>query len=300
MIKGRIVKGIGGFYYVKTEQGLVECKPRGIFRKRQITPLVGDMVRISLSGNDRSPGVIDEILPRSTILARPSVANVGQCIVVMAVEQPKPDLLFLDRLLVLAEASNLDIVICFNKIDLVDPCEYEEFAQGYGKIGYTVVCTSVLTGEGIETLKRTLTGKISVLSGLSGVGKSSLLNRIEPRLKLKTGDISSKLKRGRHTTRHAELMELEQGGMVVDTPGFSSIKLDAADGVELDENDLCYYFPEFQPLAGKCRFSSCRHIDEPDCMIKAAVKKGDIAGWRYMNYTALMNELQKGRRKRYD
>lgn len=300
MIEGRIVKGIGGFYYVKTNRGLIESKPRGIFRKKQIKPMVGDKVMLSLYDGDHIQGVIEEILPRLTVLLRPTVTNVEQCIVVVSVDQPKPDLLFVDRLLVQGEANNLENVICFNKIDLDDTGGYIDFVKWYKKIGYTVVCTSVKTGDGIDALINTLKNKISVLSGLSGVGKSSLINSVQPDLKLKTGKISSKLKRGRHTTRHVELMELNVGGMVVDTPGFSSLKLNSLDGYGLDVDNLCYYFLEFQSLTDRCRFYGCRHMTEPDCAIKKAAEKGEIAGWRYQNYISLMEELQEGRRKRYD
>jgi len=300
MVEGRIIKGIGGFYYVSTDRGLIECKPRGIFRKEDIIPLVGDKVRISFHNDSQLQGVIEEILPRETMLLRPAVANVEQCVVVVSIEHPKPDLLFLDRLLVLTEISNLEMLICFNKIDLAQDLEYKEYVKLYGKIGYPVVCTSVKTGEGIDGLRNALQGRISVFSGLSGVGKSSLLNSVQPHFKLKTGQISNKLKRGRHTTRHVELMKLMVGGMVVDTPGFSSIKLGLLDEHILNEYNLCNYFPEFQFFMGSCRFSGCRHINEPDCSVKKAVENGDIAEWRYRNFIKLTEELKKSRRKRYD
>lgn len=300
MIEGRIVKGIGGFYYVRTEQGLIECKPRGIFRKQDITPLVGDIVKISIIEGSQLQGFIHQILPRKTLLRRPAVANVEQCVAVISVDQPEPDLLFLDRLLVVSEANGLENVICFNKIDLDAEEKYQHLAEEYRRIGYTVVCTSALTGEGIGCLKNLLKDRISVFSGLSGVGKSSLLNSIQPSLRLRTGQISQKLRRGRHTTRHAELLELEIGGMVVDTPGFSLLKLSALEESGLEIDNLSRYFPEFDPFTGKCRFNGCRHIKEPDCMVKKAVEQGEIAKWRYENYITLMAELEEGRRRKYD
>jgi ribosome biogenesis GTPase len=246
MYQGRIMKGIGGFYYVSTEIGLVECKPRGIFRKDSLTPLVGDKVMVSLVEGDTLQGVIQEILPRENMLIRPNVANVQQCVIVVAIDRPEPDLLLLDRLLVLAEVNGLDKVICFNKTDLHKRKRHDQIIEIYRRAGYPVICTSTKTGEGMDRMKDVLKGKVSVFAGMSGVGKSSLMNSIEPRLGLKTGEISAKLRRGRHTTRHAELLELSSGGMVVDTPGFSSLSLGAVKELEdMDESALGSFYPEF-------------------------------------------------------
>jgi ribosome biogenesis GTPase len=300
MQEGRIVKGIGGFYYVRTGSELVECKPRGIFRKDKITPLVGDRVRISLLEGSELQGVIEEILPRDTVLLRPMVANVEQCVVVLSVDNPKPDLLLLDRLLVMVELSGLKASVCVNKTDLSGDGGYEDIAKVYRDIGYRVIYTSTITGQGIDELRDVLKDRISVFAGLSGVGKSSLLNRVQPHLKLKTGEISNKLKRGKHTTRHAELLELTFGGMVVDTPGFSSLKLSSVDYDKVLNLDLSYCFPEFHPYLNSCRFTGCRHLKEPGCSVKAAVEEGRIADWRYKNYTILLEEIEESRRKRYD
>lgn len=301
MLEGRIVKGIGGFYYVKNDLGLTECRPRGVFRIQGITPMVGDMVRFSLIKGDRSQGVIEEILPRETVLLRPMVANVQQCIAVMSIDRPKPDLLLIDRILVLAGISDLTSVIVINKLDLATDPSYRCIADVYISAGYPVVCTSAKDKQGILELSAQLKDRISVFSGPSGVGKSSLLNSIQPELKLKTGNISDKLKRGKHTTRHAELLELSFGGLVVDTPGFSSLKLSSivVEGAA-GELNLSRYFPEFRAHEDRCRFVGCRHYKEPECGVKDAVSCGDIAGWRYDNYLALIEELEKSRRNRYD
>jgi ribosome biogenesis GTPase len=301
MYQGRIVKGIGGFYYVNTDIGLVECKARGIFRKESLTPLVGDKVLVSIVEGSPGQGVIQEILPRENTLLRPSVANVQQCIIVVAMGRPEPDLLLLDRLLVLAGVNELEQVVCFNKTDLGKKDEYGEVIDTYRQAGYRVLCTSAKTGQGIDEMKGVLKGKISVFAGMSGVGKSSILNSLQPGLGLKTGEISAKLQRGRHTTRHAELLELSFGGMVVDTPGFSSLSLGAVKELEdMDESELGHYYPEFIEYMDHCRFRSCRHENEPDCSVKDAVEKGRISAFRYRNYIKLLEELRQSRRRRYD
>jgi ribosome biogenesis GTPase len=301
MHQGRIVKGIGGFYYVNTNFGLIECKPRGIFRKDGLSPLVGDRVTISLIRGTQTQGVIEEILPRESLLLRPSVANVEQCVIVSAIVSPKPDLLLLDRLLVLTEINGLETVICFNKMDLKPQGEYDEIINMYSRAGYIVLRTSTKTGEGIEALKEALRNKISVFAGMSGVGKSSLMNKLQPQLGLKTGTVSDKSKRGRHTTRHAQLIELEFGGMVVDTPGFSSLSLGAVkETSDMEESNLCHFYPEFRAYIEKCRFNGCRHLKEPGCSVKQAVNEGSIAVIRYENYVKLLEELQESRRRRYD
>lgn len=300
MLQGRIVKGIGGFYYVRTGLELIECKPRGIFRKQKISPMVGDRVKISLIKGTGEQGVIEEILPRETVLSRPSVANVDHCVIVMALDNPKPDLLMSDRLLVIAGISNLHSTICINKMDLESGGCGTEFAEAYEGAGYRVVKTSTKTGQGLDDLKCALKDRISVFAGLSGVGKSSLLNGIQPLLQLRTGEISSKLKRGRHTTRHAELLELSFGGMVVDTPGFSSLRLSALEYGDIENLDLAEYFLEFKAYSNRCRFAGCRHLREPGCSVKNAVEQGRIAVWRYDNYTDIIGEIEESRRRRYD
>jgi ribosome biogenesis GTPase len=300
MLEGRIVKGVGGFYYVKNDLGLTECRPRGVFRIQGIVPMVGDIVRYSQVKGDKLQGIIEEILPRKTVLFKPMVANVQQCIVVMSVDRPKPDLLFTDRLIVLASISGLETVICINKTDLDTDNSYKDIAKVYMSAGYPVVCTSTRSRQGISNLIGLIKDRISVFSGPSGVGKSSLLNSIQPDLKLKTGDISEKLKRGKHTTRHAELLELAFGGMVVDTPGFSSIKLSSVTIQRAEDINMQSCFPEFEGYREQCKFIGCRHNKEPECGVKEAVIRGDITGWRYQNYLSLMAELEDNRRSRYD
>lgn len=301
MQQGRIIKGIGGFYYVSTDLGLIECKPRGIFRKNGLIPLVGDKVTFSLIRGSDKQGVIEKILPRESLLLRPSVANVNQCVIVSSINRPKPDLLLLDRLLVLVQVNGLGAIVCFNKMDLDINGEYDQAMDVYSRAGYQVLRTSTKTGVGIEDLREKLRDKISVFAGMSGVGKSSLMNKLQPQLLLKIGKVSDRLRRGRHTTRHTQLIELESGGMVVDTPGFSSLSLGAVKELsDMDESALGHFYPEFREHLGKCRFTGCRHLKEPGCSVKYAVEKGDVASIRYNNYVRLMEELMESRRRRYD
>lgn len=290
MHQGIIIKGIGGFYYVKVDDKIVECRARGVFRKKKITPLVGDRVEIRLSSEDNT-GYIEKIFERETELIRPPVANVNHVVIVFAVKNPNPNLWLLDRFLLLALHQKLDITICFNKIDLVEKEELDYFTGIYKKTGHKVITTSKITGEGIEELKEALKDKITVFAGPSGVGKSTLLNKIQPNLKLKTGEVSEKTKRGKHTTRIAELLELEFGGWVVDTPGFSSLDIEF-----LDIEDLQYYFREINRYSDNCKFTGCRHYKEPDCGVKEAVKSGEIHESRYENYLRFLDELKNSRR----
>ncbi|MCT4594896.1 MAG: ribosome small subunit-dependent GTPase A [Anaeromicrobium sp.] len=289
MIKGIITKGIGGFYYIQDEDGkMYECRARGKFRKEKITPLVGDRVSISISYDDK--GMIEKIENRETKLIRPPVANVDQAVIVFAVKRPNPNILLLDRFLVMAERENLDIVICFNKVDLSEE-ELNNLKEIYDKTGYKLLETSTKLNSGVEEFKHILKDKITVFAGPSGVGKSSLLNATQPNLQLKTGEISLKNKRGKHTTRHVELLKLDFGGWVLDTPGFSSLDLDF-----VEELDLQYYFKEFEPLIGSCKYTGCKHINEPECAIKEAIKNGKISESRYNNYVNLLDEIEKNRR----
>ncbi|SES66251.1 ribosome biogenesis GTPase [Natronincola peptidivorans] len=291
MLKGRLIKGIGGFYYVDIAGRIYECKARGIFRQMKITPLVGDDVKISIIDETNKKGVIEEILERRTELIRPTVANVDQAIIVFAVTQPEPNLVLLDRFLVLAENEELDIVICFNKIDLLQNNEYTSFVDIYTSAGYDVVLTTAKEEDSIKQLKEMLLDKISVFAGPSGVGKSTLLNKIHPELKLQTGELSEKTSRGKHTTRHVELISIENHGWVVDTPGFSSLNLDF-----IEEEDLQLLFPEFSAHIEECRFTSCLHMDEPSCGVKKAIKSGIINEKRYNSYLQLIEEIRNNRR----
>ena len=292
MIEGRIIKGIGGFYYIETEKGLYECRARGIFRKNKITPLVGDFVKISVVDEDNKKGVVEEIQERKTELVRPPIANVNKALIVFAVKNPTPHLSLLDRFIVLAERENLEIVIILTKIDLDDDNTFEKIKNIYEPCGYKVIGVSNLENKNIDKVKEELKDNTVVFAGPSGVGKSSLLNQIDSNFQLKTGDVSDKIKRGKHTTRHAELFELKFGGMVADTPGFSSLTLD-----DIEDIDLKDYFIEFEDY-DDCKFGSrCIHQNEPNCAVKEAVENGEIPKERYESYIQLLNELRQGKRR---
>ena len=292
MIEGRIIKGIGGFYYIETEKGLYECRARGIFRKNKITPLVGDFVKISVVDEDNKKGVVEEIQERKTELVRPPIANVNKALIVFAVKNPTPHLSLLDRFIVLAERENLEIVIILTKIDLDDDNTFEKIKNIYEPCGYKVIGVSNLENKNIDKVKEELKDNTVVFAGPSGVGKSSLLNQIDSNFQLKTGDVSDKIKRGKHTTRHAELFELKFGGMVADTPGFSSLTLD-----DIEEIDLKDYFIEFEDY-DDCKFGSrCIHQNEPNCAVKEAVENGEIPKERYESYIQLLNEIRQGKRR---
>lgn len=290
MLEGIIVKGIGGFYYVKTDQGVVQCRARGLFRDENITPLIGDKVKIRISSEDNN-GYIEEILPRTSQLLRPAVANITQAILVMSIKKPNINTWLLDKFIVMAEHEGLNIVICLNKSDL-DKNEINNLMEVYRKAGYKVIVTSSKDNIGIEELKASLKDNISVFAGPSGVGKSSLLNIIDEKFKLETGSVSVKSERGKHTTRHVELLELEENTFVLDTPGFSSLALDFVE----DESQLRLYFREIHEHGKNCRFQSCLHDKEPDCAVKAAVKANIISEERYNNYILLLEETRKIRR----
>ena len=293
MINGKIIKGIGGFYYVDTEKGLYECRARGIFRKNKITPLVGDRVSISVVDEENKKGVVEEIEKRDTELVRPPIANVDKALIVFAIKNPSPNLSLLDRFIVLVEKENLEIVIVFTKVDLdADGELLEELKSIYEVSGYKVIPVSNKLKLNIDKIKEELKENTVVFAGPSGVGKSSLLNEVDKNFELKTGEVSDKIKRGKHTTRHAELLKLECGGMVADTPGFSSLTLD-----DTDESELKEYFIEFDKY-DDCRFGSrCIHENEPSCAVKEAVENGEISKKRYESYIQLLNEIRSGKRR---
>ena len=292
MINGKIIKGIGGFYYVDTELGIYECRARGIFRKDKITPLVGDRVKISIVDEESKKGVVEEIDKRYTELVRPPIANVDKALIVFAITNPKPNLSLLDRFIVLAEKENLEIVIVLTKADLDKDSMLDELKGIYELSGYKVIPVSNKTKLNIDKIKEELKNNVVVFAGPSGVGKSSLLNEIDKNFKLQIGEVSDKIKRGKHTTRHAELLKLEYGGMVADTPGFSSLTLDDIEDVELKS-----YFIEFDEF-DDCRFGSrCVHENEPSCSVKEAVEEGKISKKRYDSYIQLLNEIRQGKRR---
>jgi len=289
MTDGIIIKGIGGFYYVDTGHNIVECRARGLFREQNIEPLVGDRVLIRFNKED-SRGYIEEIYPRDTVLTRPPIANVTQLIIVMSIANPKINLWFLDRLIVIGHDANLNVIICINKSD-IDNEMADEITDMYRNIGYEAIMTSTKTNEGIDKLYRLLQNQISVFSGPSGVGKTSLLNAINPALNLKTGEISKKLSRGKHTTRHVELFKLQENTFISDTPGFSSLDIN-----NIDANKLSSYFIDIYKSSQKCKYSDCLHINEPDCFVINQVKNNEIYKSRYDNYVSMLNEIKNRRR----
>ena len=282
---GLILKGIGGFYYVQAGDAVYECRARGVFRKNAITPLAGDRVRLQLEEN-QSP-VIAEILPRKNSLIRPPMANLDQLVLVAATCDPAPSTLVIDKIIAAAEDKGIEPVLVISKIDLE---QAEWLREIYEPIGFPVILVSSATGEGVERVKSLLRGKVTAFTGNSGVGKSTLLNRIDPRLGLETGEISRKLGRGRHTTRQVELFPLEGGGYVADTPGFSAIQMERYDVVRKEQ--LPYCFREFVPFLDQCRFPSCSHTCETGCAVLEAVREGKISRSRHESYAALYQEVK--------
>lgn len=286
MMNGRLMKGIGGFYYVETADGVFECKARGIFRKKKITPLVGDYVSITV--NENAENTIDEISDRKNSLVRPPLANLDQLFVVSSVIEPKFNVSVVDRIVAIAEYKNIEPVIVITKIDL--DSSYEKYCDIYTNAGFKVILCDNIKGAGAELIRSLLKDKTSAFTGNTGVGKSSLLNAIDAGLSLETGETSRKLGRGRHTTRHCELYRVA-GGYVADTPGFSS--LDFEKGEKIMKEDLPYCFREFLPYLEKCKFqNNCSHINDKGCAVVQAVKNGEISADRHNSYTELYNEVK--------
>ncbi|AKG34539.1 ribosome small subunit-dependent GTPase A [Paenibacillus durus] len=301
MPEGVIVKALSGYYYVKPlregkispEDEIVQCRARGIFKKRGQSPLVGDRVIYSLTENGE--GTVDELHPRDSELIRPPVANVTLAVLLFSVREPDLNLQLLDKFLVHIEHSGLDTIIVLTKQDLAeeDGKSIAHVKELYERIGYEVMVTSSRTGSGSEELRKRLAGAISVFAGQSGVGKSSLLNRLVPGLSLETSEISMRLGRGRHTTRHVELMDIGDGGYVADTPGFSQL-----DFLELGVEELSSCFREFVPFAAECKFRGCSHLHEPGCRVIEALEAGEISDSRYEHYKLFFNEM-KDKKRRY-
>lgn len=291
-MQGKIVKGIAGFYYVHVPGiGVYECKAKGIFRKDKKKPLVGDDVTIEAISQEEKTGNVTEILPRKNVLIRPAVANIDQALVIFAIARPKPNLNLLDRFLITMKHQGVSAVICFNKQDISDEKERRTLLEAYEKSGNQILFASAYTQEGIEQIRTLLHGKTTAVAGPSGVGKSSIINILQPKAGMETGSISKKIDRGRHTTRHSELIALEDGTYIMDTPGFSSLYLQ-----DLEKEDLKNYFAEFDLYEKECRFQGCMHIHEPDCGVKKALEEGKISRIRYENYVELFQELREKRR----
>lgn len=289
---GKIMKGIAGFYYVNDGTGRIyECKAKGAFRNRKIKPLTGDNVEFDILDEDKALGNILEILPRKNALIRPAAANVDQALVLFAVTHPAPNLNLLDRFLVMMQMQDIPVLLCFNKLDLGAEEQVKEYRDIYEKAGYDVRFISTYEKTGVEEIRSLLRGKTTVLAGPSGVGKSSLTNCIQPEASMETGDISRKIERGKHTTRHSELFLVEKDTYMMDTPGFSSMF-----PPDLEASDLKEYFPEFAPYEDECRFLGCVHVGEKVCGVKEALKRGELSRSRYENYLLMYEELKQKRR----
>ena len=282
---GRIIRSLSGFYEVQTPRGLVTCRARGSLRRTNESPLTGDMVEITV---ERGKGMVERILPRRNRFVRPAVANVDTLVVFAANVNPVTEPFLIDRVAAIAGDQNVEVIICVNKCDL-DPAE--ELIRIYRRAGFRCIAASAETGEGVEELRDLICGKLVAFTGNSGVGKSSILNRLCPELKLPTGEVSEKLGRGRHTTRHVELYDLGEGTYVADTPGFSSFDTDQMD-IILKEN-LQYAFPDFEAYVGSCQFHDCTHRKEPGCAVTAALAAGEIEPTRYDSYLRLYEKASQ-------
>ena len=289
---GKIVKGIAGFYYIHVDgMGIYECKAKGIFRNKKIKPLVGDNVDIEILDEDNKLGNINDILPRTNELIRPAVANVDQVLIVFAAAEPTPNFNLLDRFLLMMNKQQVNTTLCFNKTDIVCDKEVSYIEDIYDSCGYDIIFTSTYENKGIEAIRTYLEGKTTVFAGPSGVGKSSMLNTICNEKKMETGVISDKIKRGKHTTRHSELIYISENTYIMDTPGFSTLYIN-----EFDKEELKDYFIEFTKYEDKCKFRGCSHINEPNCAVKEALARGDISELRYNNYVDMYEELKNQRR----
>lgn len=296
-MQGKIIKGIAGFYYIETHDARIyECKAKGIFRKDNVKPLVGDNVMIDIIDEENKKGNITKILPRKNRLLRPPVANVDQAVILFAIVKPDPNYNLLDRFLIMMRQQNLPVIICFNKQDIATQEEQQELYNAYEKCGYKVLFISVKEEKGLDELKELLRGKTTTLAGPSGVGKSSLLNKLVPDALMQTGELSRKIDRGKNTTRHSELFyvsELSQGDeetYLFDTPGFTSLNLN-----DVTTDNLMQYYPEFEEYEPECRFGGCSHIAEPDCGVKNALSEGKISAVRYENYKIIYEDLKNAR-----
>lgn len=289
-MRGRIVKGIGGFYYVYTADGIYTCKAKGIFRKDGMKPLVGDYVEVEAIAGEDMVGSIADILPRNNSLYRPNVANIDQALIIFALKSPEPNFITLDKMILQYKMQNIPVVLCFNKEDLVKDEFVSEVSNDYKDSGCSIYITSTVNGGGVEELRKCLAGKTTSVAGPSGAGKSSLINLLTNGEVMETGDISKKLSRGKHTTRHSEIIPIDEKTFIMDTPGFSSFEVYDAKPMEVS-----HYYDDFVEYEG-CKFAPCSHTHEPGCVIKEAVSKGKISSRRYENYIYIYEELLKARR----
>ena len=293
---GRIIKGIAGFYYVEVGIDIYECKAKGIFRKDGQKPLVGDLCEITVLDEETKKGHVEKLLDRKNSLIRPAVANVDQALVVFAATDPVPDRNLLDRFLIMMEYQDIPSVIVFNKVDLAELTEentefLRDLRETYESAGYRVLIISAREDRGVDLVREVLRGKVTTVAGPSGVGKSSLINKLQSDIEMETGEISRKIARGKNTTRHVQLIRIEEDTFICDTPGFSSILLP-----EMEKESLDDCFPEFLPYIADCKFAECAHINEPSCAVKAALEEGKIAKSRYNNYVILYDELKNRKR----
>ncbi len=284
---GKIIKGIGGFYYVDADDTIYECKARGNFRKRGITPMVGDNVEITVNQEGNGENTVDNILNRKNELVRPPLANLDTLFIISSIVDPKVNPLIIDKLVAIAEFKHIEPVIVFTKID--KSSDYNEYKNIYEKSGFKVIVCDNTVGSGAEKIEAMLPGKISAFTGNTGVGKSTLLNNIFPHLNLETGETSKKLGRGRHTTRHCELFKVN-GGYIADTPGFSSLDFERCE--KILKEDLPYCFREFEPYLGQCKFNSCTHVNDKGCAVCEAVEKGLIQPSRHNSYVSMYNDVK--------
>ena len=292
-MQGRIIRGIAGFYYVHVpEMGIYECKAKGIFRKNKLKPLVGDLVKLCILDEENKKGNIDEVLDRENELIRPAVANIDQALVIFAIKKPEPNFNLLDRFLIMMEQQGIPCIICFNKADIDEKQDGESYEEIYRSCGYETLQVSAKDGQGLDNLKKMLLGKTTTVAGPSGVGKSSIINELQSSIRMETGAISTKIERGKHTTRHSELIAMEENTYILDTPGFSSLGL-----FDMEKEDLTKYYREFVNHEKYCKFAGCAHMNEPVCGVKEAMADGEIAKLRYENYKLLYQELKD--RKKY-
>ncbi len=290
-MQGKIIRGIGGFYYINAGNSIYECKAKGSFRKDGIRPLVGDDCIIDILDEKNRLANITSILPRHSEIIRPAVANVDQAMIIFAISRPEPNFNLLDRFIIQISQKDLPCIIVINKMDLADDDQRREIEEAYVACGCRVVFTSVSNREGVEEIRKLIKGKTTTVAGPSGVGKSSMINLLQSAVKMQTGVLSDKIDRGKHTTRHSELIPIDEDTYILDTPGFSSLNL-----FDVSTDTLKDYYYEFEGYAAECRFLDCKHISEPDCGVKKAVESGEVSRLRYENYLTLYRECKEKRK----